>query len=125
MSTESQESWFDEFQLDCGEGGFVPTDISSSSSSPSILHENVEIIVDRWKDIWPSFRESISILMESYRQSQPDWTQIRMLYLELPDALISDEVEWSVSVEFSASVTLWVLPFRGWSELRKQAYAIW
>jgi hypothetical protein len=125
MSTESQESWFDELQLDCGEGGFVPADISDSSSSPATLQQNVESIVDRWTVIWPNFREGISILMESYRQCPPDWTQIRMLYLEVPDALISDAVEWSVSVEFSASVTLWVLPFRGWSDLRNQAHAIW
>ncbi|MBE7497226.1 MAG: hypothetical protein HS117_19970 [Verrucomicrobiaceae bacterium] len=125
MSIELQEGWFDELQLDCGEGGFVPTDISAANASPEILQQNVESIVDHWTDIWPNFREGISTLMESYRQSPPDWTQIRMLYLELPDALISDESEWSVSVEFSASVTLWVLPFCGWLDLRNQAHAIW
>lgn len=125
MSIELSTNWQDETHLGCGRDGIVSVHVGISSPRTAIHQENFQSIADRWSYIWPQFREIITSLMETYRQGPPDWTAIRTLYLEVPDAVITDDVEWSVGVEFSTSVTLWSLPFRGWSDIRKQAQAIW
>ena len=125
MSIEWPTSWQDETYVDCDEDGIVSVQLETSSPPTTMHQENFQRIVDRWSDIWPQFREIITSLMESYHQEPPDWTAIRTLYLEVPDAAMADDVEWSISIEFSASVTLWALPYLGWSDMRKQAQAIW
>jgi len=125
MSIEGPNNWQDEIYVDCGEDGMVSVQLEISSPPATMHQENLQRIVDRWSDIWPQFREIITSLMETYHQGPPDWTAIRTLYLEVPDAAMADDVEWSVSVEFSASVTLWTLPYLGWADMRKLAQAIW
>jgi hypothetical protein len=63
--------------------------------------------------------------MERYRQGKPDWANVRVLHLTIPDEPLVEHVEWSVGVVFTSAETMWVLPYRGWVELPEEAQAIW
>ena len=50
---------------------------------------------------------------------------MRILYAELSDESLVEDAEWSVSVVFFDTESMWVLPYRGLVAVPDQAQAIW
>jgi hypothetical protein len=63
--------------------------------------------------------------MQRYKQTPPDWKDVQVIHLELPDEPLDEGSEWSIGVVFSSADTLWSLPYSGWEPLREEAQAIW
>ena len=127
MSACWPESWSGQTHLECGEHGQILTSVSTPSTPTGAHQKTFHLIADRWSAIWPQFKSAIDALMEKYRHDQilPDWSNIRLLYLELPDEPIAEEAERSIGVVFSGADTIWTLPFTGLIAAPERAQAIW
>jgi hypothetical protein len=125
MSTQWPTDWQGQTHTDCGADGQVLTTVGTSSQPGGIHQKNFQLISERWPNIWPTFQSNIAELMERYKQSKPDWANIRVIHVTLPDEPLVEDAEWSVGVVFSSAETMWVLPYRGWVELPAEAQAIW
>jgi hypothetical protein len=111
--------------MDCGADGQVLTTVGTASQPTGIHQRSFQAITDHWPTIWPQFRQCITELMQRYKQAPPDWKDVRVLHLELPDEPLDEGSEWSIGVVFSSADTLWSLPYSGWEPLREEAQAIW
>ena len=111
--------------MDCGADGQVLTSVSTPSQPSGGHQKTFHLITNRWHTIWPEFRNAVTDLMESYKQERPDWSDIRILYLELPDEPLAEDAEWSIGVVFSRADTMWTLPYHGWTAAPDRARAFW
>jgi hypothetical protein len=125
MSAEWPTSWQGQTHLDCGADGQLFTTIGTSSQPNGIHQQNFQNISKRWFTIWPEFRQCITELMANYKQPEPNWSDVRVVHLELPDEPLAEDAQWSIGVVFSATETMWVLPYRGLAALPDEALAIW
>lgn len=125
MNSSWPTSWQGSTEIDCGDDGRFMAIITTDSQPTASHAETFELIRSRWAEIWPEFRSIITGLMESYGHEMPQWSAVQSIYICVPDEPIAESAEWSVSVVFSGSATLWALPFRGWSAFPQQAQAIY
>lgn len=125
MSTPWPTQWQEQTHLDCGADGQILTLVITSSQPTGFHQKSFQLIVDRWQIIWPEFKRVITDLMESYKQAAPDWSNVRALYLHIPDEPLAEDAEWGLDVVFSSSDTLWSLPYSGWTAVLGQAQAMW
>ena len=44
--------------------------------------------------------------MQRYKQTPPDWKDVQVIHLELPDEPLDEGSEWSIGVVFSSADTL-------------------
>jgi hypothetical protein len=125
MSAEWPRSWQGQTHLDCGADGQLFTTIGTNSQPSGIHQRSFQNIAERWPTIWPEFRQCITELMANYKQPEPNWSDVRVLHLELPDEPLDEGGEWSIGAVFSSAEMLWFLPYSGWKALREKAQASW
>ena len=125
MNASWPTDWQGQTHLDCGADEQILTLISTPSLPNGIHQKSFQLIVEQWDAIWPEFQTVVIKLMDQYKQDPPDWSAVSALYVELSDVPIAEDAEWSLGIVFSASATLWTLPYRGWSAVPSKAQAIW
>ena len=125
MSAQWPTSWGGQTHMDCGADGQLLTNVGTGSQPTGIHQRSFQAITDHWPTIWPEFRQCITELMQRCKQTRPDWKDVRVLHLELPDEPLEEGCEWSIGVVFSSADTLWFLPYSGWEPLREKAEASW
>ena len=125
MSANWPTNWQGQTHLDCGADGQILTQVCTTSQPNGTHQKSFQSIAHRSRTIWPEFRRSITELMERYKQDPPDWSSVRILYVELSDEPLVEDAEWSIGVVFSNTETMWVLPYHGLVAVPDQAQAIW
>lgn len=125
MNTPWPTNWQGQTHLDCGADGQILTLVSTPTQPTRAHQKSFQLIMERWQTIWPEFKRVITDLMVSYKQATPDWSDVRTLYLHIPDEPLAEDAEWSLDVVFSSSDTLWTLPYSGWTAVPGRAQAMW
>ena len=125
MNSSWPISWQGNTNIDCGDDGSFMAVVTTESQPTGAHAQTFQLICSHWQEIWPSFRQIITELMESYKREAPDWSRVSSVYISVPDEPIVEDAEWSVGVVFFGSDTLWSLPYRGLSACPQQAQAIY